>query len=135
MQLSIPSRSGSARATLFCVPLLLAACTAAPDAPDAPAARGDALELAIACRHDAGLAVLDSAAQARGGASSSDELQRVILLRDAGRTMDAARVLRERNARDDVTVQDAVHSGTAVEEGLERIRSERAARTGNRFCR
>ncbi|SDI39670.1 hypothetical protein [Alloyangia pacifica] len=131
------SRLTAAPVALALGPLLLAACThSAPpvSAPEGAAVSAEVTEFAVACQHDAALAALDQVEAGMGGSTSATELQRVVLLRNAGRTMDAARVLRERNARDDVTVEAAVQSGTVVENELELIRSERAARTGSRSC-
>ncbi len=131
------TRLTAAPVALALGPLLLAACThSAPpsSAPESAGVSAEVTELAVACRHDEALAALDQLEAGMGGSTSATELQRVVVLRNAGRTMDAARVLRERNARDDVTVEAAVQSGTAVENELELIRSERAARTGSRSC-
>ncbi|MCA0939550.1 hypothetical protein LCM08_00730 [Salipiger pacificus] len=140
MYLPILSRLTGASAVVVLAPLLIGACThSAPRQSASPASgagmSAEVTELAIACRHDEALAALDQFDAAMGGSSSASELQRVVVLRNARDTMGAARVLRERNARDDVTVDDAVYSGTAVEDELERIRSERALRTGSRTCR
>ncbi|WP_226623011.1 hypothetical protein [Alloyangia pacifica] len=138
MSMPLLSRIAGVPACMVLGPLLLAACTHSAPPPAAPNVSplvfSEVTELAIACRHEEALVALDGAEAAQGGSTSTTELQRVVVLRNAGRTMDAARVLRERNARDDVTVDAAVYSGTAVEEGLEVIRSERAARTGSRSC-
>lgn len=115
-------------AVLF--PALLSSC-ASPKADTS--ALDEARELTIACDHGAALAAIDRAT-ASGVPPSTAELQRVVILRDAGRTMDAARVLRLRNALPEVTVEDAVHSGTAVEEGLADLRGARSARTGRPYC-
>lgn len=125
------------RAAALLLPVILAACGVA-EAPSAATGlqtgvQAETTELAIACRHDAALAALDRA-EAAAGSTSASGLQRVILLRDAGETIAAARVLRERNARDDVTAEEAVQSGTAVEDGLEVIRAQREARSGRRTC-
>lgn len=139
MHLPILSRLTGAPAVIALGPLLIAACThSAPPQTSGPAGGGgmsaEVTELAIACRHDEALAALDQLDAAMGGSTSASELQRVVVLRNARDTMGAARVLRERNARDDVTADEAVNSGTAVENELEMIRSERAARTGSRTC-
>lgn len=121
------------KGAVLALPILLAACTD-PAVVAQPQSFDASTELAIACRHDEALATLTSTEAARGGSTSASELQRVILLRNAGRTMDAASVLRQRNARDDVTADEAVQSGTQVEDALDSIRAQRAARSGSRSC-
>ncbi|WP_353471510.1 hypothetical protein PVT71_09320 [Salipiger sp. H15] len=133
----LPIRAAARRAgAALLLPLLLGACAAevAPVTAVTPESFPESTELAIACRHDEALAALDRTEAARGGATSASELHRVVLLRDAGRALDAERVLRERNSRPDVSADDAVYSGNAVVEGLDSLRAARTARTGRPHC-
>jgi hypothetical protein len=108
----------------------LAACAAAGDA----GAVREANELAIACRYDAALAAADRAMQGGGISGGVAQLQKVVILRDAGRRTEADAVLRARNANPYVSAENAADTEKAIRQSLSDLREERFERTGSRTC-
>lgn len=95
----------------------------------------EANELAVSCRTEDALAAVDRAA-ARGGFSSYlAELERVVFLRDAGRTSEADAALAERNRRAEADAQDMAEADQAVAESVKELRDERERKLGKRLCR
>lgn len=94
----------------------------------------DANNLAIACETDKALMAVDSAAKSGGLSASIADLQRVVILRDAGRLAQANAAMADRNARADADAQAAAEAERAVSESLEEMRSARQKQTGRRVC-
>ena len=94
----------------------------------------DASELAIACQTDKALAALDRAGEGGGLAANIAELERVVILRDAGRMSEATAAMAERNARAGAGAEDKAEAEEAVSESLDELRDERQERTGRRTC-
>ena len=94
----------------------------------------DANELAIACKTDQALTAVDRAAQGGGLGANIADLQRVVILRDAGRTSEASAAMAERNARAGADAEAAAEAERAVTKSLEELRTERQKRTGRRTC-
>ncbi len=113
-----------------CAIPVLAACSLTGDSGSVKQAN----ELAIACRHDAALAVADRAQQGGGISGGVAELQKVVILRDAGRRDEADAVLRARNANPYVSAENAAETETAIQQSLSELRDERFRRTGSRGC-
>lgn len=112
--------------------VLVAGCSAAKigDVEDVQAAN----ELAIACRTDEALAAIARAIAAGGLAASIGELQRVVILRDAGRTAEADAAMAARNQRWDADADNIAGAEKAVAESIAELRAERRKRTGHRTC-
>lgn len=113
----------------LCV-LMLSACGAVGDA----SAIREANKHAIACETEAAFDALDRAAQAGGMMAEVAGLERVVLLRDAGRMDEAAAALEARNARAAADEAARAEAEAAIEESLEALRDERQAQTGRRTC-
>ena len=94
----------------------------------------DASRLAIDCQTDKALAALDRAGQGGGLAANIADLERVVILRDAGRTSEAAAAMAERNARAEADAEARAEAEEAVAESLDELRDERQKRTGRRTC-
>ena len=98
------------------------------------AAVKDANELAIMCQTEQALMAVDRAAQAGGLGANIADLQRVVILRDAGRNSAAAAAMAERNARAGADAEAAAEAERAVSKSLEDLRTKREERTGHRIC-
>ena len=94
----------------------------------------DASELAIECRTDEALAAVQRAEQGGGLSSYIADLQKVVLLRDAGRMAEAEAALAERNKRAEATTEEAAEAEEAVQESLAELRAEREKKTGSATC-
>ena len=94
----------------------------------------DANNLAIACETDEALLAVDRAAKSGGLSGSIADLQRVVILRDAGRLSEADAAMADRNARAGADAQAATEAERAVSESLEELRSARHKETGRRVC-
>jgi hypothetical protein len=94
----------------------------------------NANELAIDCETDKALIVVDRAAGSGGLSANIAELQRVVILRDAGRMSEADAALAERNKDAGADAQAAAEAVRALSESLEELRAERKKRTGRRTC-
>ena len=95
----------------------------------------DAYQQAIACETDKALASVDRAARGGGLGAELADLQGVVILRDAGRTSEAAAALAERNARVNADAEAAAEAEKGVAESLAELRAERQESTGRRTCR
>ena len=94
----------------------------------------DASELAIDCQTDKALAALDRAEQGGGLAAHVADLERVVILRDAGRMSEAAAAMTDRNTRAKADAEARAEAEEAVAESLDELRDERQKRTGSRTC-
>lgn len=109
---------------------LLAACGTGGDTR----AVKDAYALAIECRTGEALAAADRAAHGGGLGAELGDLQRVVILRDAGRTAEANTALAERNRRVRADAKAATDAERAVDKNVEEVRAERQRKTGRRTC-
>ena len=94
----------------------------------------EANKLAIACKTDQALMAVDRAAQGGGLGANIADLQRVVILRDAGRTSEADTAMAERNARAGADADAVAEADRAVAKSLEELRAEREKQTGRRTC-
>jgi purine nucleoside permease len=91
-------------------------------------------DLAIACETDKALMAVDRAAKSGGLGAGIADLQRVVILRDAGRMSEADAAMAERNERAGADAQAAAEAERAVSKSLEELRAERQKQTGRRIC-
>lgn len=91
-------------------------------------------EYAITCQTELALASADRAAQAGGFGGGIGELQRVVFLRDAGRTAEAAQALDARNRRWKASAKEAQDADRAINRSLDKLHNERRTRTGSPQC-
>jgi hypothetical protein len=92
-------------------------------------------EVAIACDLSGALAVIDQTRASGGLSSNLAQLQRVVFLRDAGRTSDANAALAEWNRATGATAAEAADTERSVQRSLADLRAERQSRTGSPTCR
>ena len=92
----------------------------------------EAEELAINCKTDEALAALDRAKGEMSIAAAIADLQRVVILRDAGRTAEADAAMAERNTRWKADAKNADDAEKSVAQSVEQMRAERQKRTGRR---
>ena len=94
----------------------------------------DANELAIECRTDEALAAVIKAEEGGGLSSYIADLQKVVILQDAGRMAEAEAAMAERNKRAEASAEDAKEAEDAVAETLAELRAEREKKTGSASC-
>ena len=94
----------------------------------------EASDLAVACKTNEALVAIDHAVQGGGLGGAIGDLQRVVILRDAGRIEEANEAMAERNRRWNVNAQDADEAEKAVNESVEVLRAERQKKVGRRTC-
>lgn len=109
---------------------LLAACGTSGDTR----AVKDAYALAIECRTAEALAAADRAARGGGLGAELGDLQRVVILRDAGRIPEANTALAERDRRVHADARAAAEAEQAVNKNVDELRAERQRKTGRRTC-
>jgi len=109
---------------------LLASCGSLGDT----GAVKEANELAIACKTNEALRAVDRAARGGGLGANIADLQRVVILRDAGRLSEADAALAERNARAGADAEARAHAERSVSKSLQDLRAERQKQTGRRVC-
>jgi hypothetical protein len=95
----------------------------------------EANELAISCRTDEALSLAARTSHGQTLAGGLAELQRVVFLRDAGRSAEADKVLDARYRRINATATARAETERAVETSLGELRAERRERTGRSLCR
>lgn len=117
---------------LLCATLTIAlsACGAVGDTKSVKQASA----LAIDCETDDALAAVDRAAAGGGLGANLADLQRVVILRDAGRTAEANAAMAERNARVGANAKAAADAERAVSKSLADLQAERQKQTGRRSC-
>ncbi len=93
-----------------------------------------AQELAINCKTDEALAELDRVAKDKNIASAMSDLERIVILQDAGRDAEANAALAERNKRWEVDEKNAEETDKAIKEAIANLRAEREKRTGKATC-
>ncbi|MFZ1954691.1 MAG: hypothetical protein WAU34_04295 [Desulfobacterales bacterium] len=94
----------------------------------------EANEMAINCETDQALAAVDRASQSEGIGAALGDLDRVAILRDAGRIQEAEAAMAERNKRWNAAAENMAKAEEAVKETVKKIRDEREKRTGKRTC-
>lgn len=77
---------------------------------------------------------MDRAARGGGLGANIADLQRVVILRDAGRLSEADAALAERNARAGADAEARAHAERSVSKSLQDLRAERQKQTGRRVC-
>ena len=94
----------------------------------------EASELAIDCKTHEALAAVDRASQGGGLGANIADLQRVVILRDAGQMSEADAAMAERNQRAGADAKAAAEADQSVAKSMEEMRVERQKRTGRRIC-
>ncbi|MDW4500554.1 hypothetical protein R5H30_21380 [Sulfitobacter sp. D35] len=94
----------------------------------------EANELAISCRTEEALAASTQASSGETLARELAELQKVVILRDAGRLEEADRALDLRNQRVKADAQTRAETEQAVEQSVADLRAQRTDRTGQPLC-
>lgn len=117
-------------AATMSVVALLSACGTIGDT----SAVKEGYELAIECETEAALRAVDRAAGSGGLSGNIAGLQRVVILRDAGRTREASAALAERNARVNADAEGVAKAEKAITESIEKLRTERMQKSGRRTC-
>lgn len=110
--------------------LALGACGSLGDAE----ALQEASELAIDCQHDRAIAALDEARASGGVSAYRAGLEKVVILRDAGRNDAADKALEAWNADLDTASENRDDSAEAIRRSLETLRDKRWDKTGSRTC-
>jgi hypothetical protein len=90
----------------------------------------EANELVIACNTDEALRAVDRAARGGGLGANIADLQRVVILHDAGRRSEADAALAARSARAEANAEARAEAERAVSKSLSQLRAERQQRTG-----
>ena len=112
---------------------LISACGSVFKLGDMDAVR-EVNELAIDCKTNEALAALDRVDRGEGLGAAIGDLQRVVILRDAGRVAEANAAMAERNERAGVDAKEAAEAEKSVAKSMEQMRAERQKRTGRRTC-
>ena len=94
----------------------------------------EGMKLAIKCDYDEALQKFDKAIAEGGFAAQLADLEKVVVLIDAGRDGEAKDVMAERNARIDASEDEILEAEDSVKETLENLRDEREKQTGRRTC-
>lgn len=94
----------------------------------------DANELAIACNTDEALAAVDRASRGGGLGANVADLQRVVILRDAGRAAEAEAAMAERNRRASADAQATAKAEQSVARSLTQLRAERQKQSKRSTC-
>ncbi len=93
-----------------------------------------ASDLAIDCRTDEALAALDKAEQSGGLSKYLAGLERVGILRDAGRDDEAARALAAYKAHPEVASSDDAEIERSLDKFVTDLRDERREKSGSATC-
>ncbi len=93
-----------------------------------------ASDLAIDCRTDEALAALDKAEQSGGLSKYLAGLERVGILRDAGRDDQAARALAAYKAQPEVASSDDAEIERSLDKFVADLRDERREKSGSATC-
>jgi len=94
----------------------------------------DASEYAIDCQPDMALATLDRA-QSKGGLSAYiAELEKIVVLQDAGREKESAAALQSYHAEHGETAENRAKTEKSIQEALEELRDQRLKKSGQRTC-
>lgn len=112
--------------TLICLLALaglLSACTAIKG-----------LKLAVHCKTEEALKVLDEAEKGGGLSAKLAILEREAVLREAGRDEEADAVRAKRENDPNTTDKDKAEAEKSIQDTIENIRKEREKQTGSRTC-
>jgi hypothetical protein len=93
-----------------------------------------ATDLAIDCRVDEALAALDKAREGGGLGKYLSYLERVGILRDAGRTAEAEKALEFYLALPETASRDPADVEKSVQKFIDELRKERQKRSGKATC-
>lgn len=117
--------------TAFIIMLLaLSACGSIGDT----AAIREASQYAVDCQPDKALAILDRAQQAGGLSAYIAELEKIVVLQDAGREQEAAAALKSYHAQHDQDPQSRENTENSIRDSLKELRDLRLKETGQRTC-
>jgi hypothetical protein len=94
----------------------------------------EASELAINCKTDQALAAVNQAIDSGGIGAAIGDLDRVAILRDAGRIQEAEAAMAERNKRWNADAENMAKAEEAVKQTVKKLRDEREKLTGRRTC-
>ena len=109
---------------------LLLACGSVGDT----AAVKKADELAVECKTREALTAVARATQGGGFSANIADLQRVVILRDAGRRSEADAAMAARNERAGADQEAAAEAEQSVARAIEQLRAERMKQTGRSTC-
>ncbi len=91
-------------------------------------------ELAIDCRTEEALAALEKAEQSGGLSKYLAGLERVGILRDAGRDDEAAKALADYKAQPEAATSDDAEIERSLDEFIAELRNQRQAKSGSATC-
>ena len=94
----------------------------------------EASEYAIDCQPDMALATLGRAQSAGGLSAYIAELEKIVVLQDAGREKEAAAALQSYHAAQGETAENRAQTEKSIQEALEELRDQRLKRSGQRTC-
>ncbi len=94
----------------------------------------EANELAVDCQTDKALAALEKAHQEGGLSGYLAMLEKVVVLRDVGRTAAADAALKEYMALPEVEAGDREETEQSIEKSLQELRKLRREKTGSATC-
>ena len=98
------------------------------------AAIREASQYAVDCQPDKALAILDRAQQAGGLSAYIAELEKIVVLQDAGREQQAAAALKSYHAQHDQDPQSRENTENSIRDSLKELRDLRLKETGQRTC-
>ena len=98
------------------------------------AAIREASQYAVDCQPDKALAILDRAQQAGGLSAYIAELEKIVVLQDAGREQEAAAALKSYHAHHDQDPQSRENTENSIRDSLKELRDLRLKETGQRTC-
>jgi hypothetical protein len=98
------------------------------------AAIREASQYAVDCQPDKALAILDRAQQAGGLSAYIAELEKIVVLQDAGREQEAAAALKSYHAQHDQDEQSRENTENSIRDSLKELRDLRLKETGQRTC-
>lgn len=93
-----------------------------------------ATDLAIECRTDEALVALDQAREGGGLGKYLSYLERVGILRDAGRMAEADKALEAYMALPEAASSDPAEVEKSIQEFIDKLRKERKEQTGSPAC-
>lgn len=113
--------------------LLIAGCGSTVTVGDVKNVRL-ASDLAVACKTNDALAAAERAQGGGGLGAALAGLERIVILRDVGRTQEAASLLAAHNQRVKASAADAAKTESDINKSVEALRDERMKKTGKRTC-
>ena len=117
-------------AVLAAIGLLLSACGSFGDTESIKAAN----EYAVDCQPDKALAALDRAQQGGGLSSYLAELEKIVVLQDAGRTREASAALQSYYTDHGEAGDNHEDTEKSINDSLTQLRDQRLKKTGQKTC-